>query len=620
MAKALREFKKTMDFIVKKFGKPEEIIIELSREIKNSLRKRQYIEGENRKQRDARIKAVKELWENNIAANSRNIEKYLLWINQDKKCPYSGNNISFAQAFNESETQIDHIIPQAIGGPNVFANKVLAFTGENFKKGDNVPYGWKFAKDIDEYSALGKSNKTKRKAGEQTEKFGSHSPLINFVQHLWTLYNKEQRGYYNQKKHKFEPTQKGKIILQKINNLLIKPEDIKDDFANRQNQETAWIGKIVMGWCEDICLKENITPSFGALTAYLRQQLCFDRILPNVRIAENKPLFDDADNEFDKEIWQELFAEPELKFQDAKALKEDFKKHLENLPQENKPNNNSDKQKEFRHFCADKRSEYKFNKRCDHRHHAVDAAIIGLCDRSMLQRASTHNARYGTLRQIKSKDGNKENDIKGFLAEANIAPLYAPIKRQVQKYLTGYAVWHKPDHFPSGAFFDQTAYGVCYDKKDKEIKRLTIRQNLEKILNKEKNKDKFIEKLKIVIFGDKVKEEIIKQLEKRLSEGLSLEEAFLGKKGDVNDGLFYRGNRIKSLKVLYKEKYLMSFNPEIDGKILLNTPTKDGKPRSKYYQNAGYACMDFDIQSKERIRTIPIWKYQKECKNIPISK
>jgi CRISPR-associated endonuclease Csn1 len=633
MAKALREFKRTMDFVVKKFGKPDEIIIELSREIKNSLRKRQYIEGENKKQRAERLEAVKELQENNIPANARNIEKYLLWLEQDKKCPYSGNNIIFAQAFSESETQIDHIIPQAIGGPNIFANKILAFTKENKEKSDKVPYSWKFAKDIDEYSALSKSNKTKRKAGERIEIFGSHSPLINLIQHLWTLYNKEKNGYYNQKKHKYEPTQKGKIILQKINNLLIKPEDIKDEFANRQNQETAWIGKIVMDWCEDICQQEKITPSFGTLTAYLRQQLHFDRVLPHVRIAENKPLFDDNDppKELNKKVWQELFAEPQLNYKDAKALKEDFEKHLENLPQENKPSTDSDKQKEFRHFCADKRNEYKFNKRCDHRHHAVDAAIIGLCDRSMVQRASTHNARHGTLHKykyIKFENGKEvEVVVKGFLGtdgeenknEKSFAPLYNELRKQTQKYLTGYAVWHKPDHFPSGAFFDQTAYGVCKDKEDSEIERLTIRQSLEKILNKEKNADKVIEKLKLVVVGDTIKEELVRQLKERMGKGLSLEEAFLGKKDDVNDGLFYRGNKIKSVKVLYKEKYLMSFSPEIDGKIQLSTSAKDGKFRSKHYQNAGYACMDFDTQSNERAGTIPIWKYQRECENKPVS-
>jgi len=591
MAKSLREFKRTMDYAVHKFGRPEEIVIELSRDIKNSLKRRQYLEGENKKLRTERLKAIGELRDNNITASSKNIEKWLLWEEQNHKCPYSGKEINFVTAFDENKTQVDHIIPQAIGGPNIFANKVLVFADENKNKSDKVPYEYKFKEDIDACNEHCKNNKKLKKEEKETQKFGSHSPLINLVQNLWELYNKEKKGFYNQKNHKWDPSQKGKRILQKINNLLIKPENVKEEFAARQNQETAWIGKIVMNWCGDIC--PNITPSFGRLTAYLRGELGFDKVLPIIRIKEGKVLYDEDDNEIDRDKWIELFEKGRLNYKDSVALKEEFEKHILSLP--TPPNNDDDKQKEFLEFCTDKRLDYKFYKRCDHRHHAVDAAVIGLCNRSMVQRASTHNAKHGTLYTIKNRNGEIEQ--KAFLADENIAPVYAPLKEQVQAYLTDYVVWHKPDHYPSGKFFDETAYNV--KEKDGE-KRFVIRQTLEKVLNKEKNKDKFIKKLEEVIVGEEIKKEVIRQLNERLNRGMSLEEAFIG--NGEKGYLTFRKNRIKKLNVFYKEKYLIKYNEATDKQV----------DNIKYYQNAGYACMDFDKNTGRFIKAIPVWKYSTE--------
>ena len=60
--KALREFKREMDFIIRKMGeKPAEITIELSREIKNSLARRKYLETENRNMEKERIEAATKL-------------------------------------------------------------------------------------------------------------------------------------------------------------------------------------------------------------------------------------------------------------------------------------------------------------------------------------------------------------------------------------------------------------------------------------------------------------------------------------------------------------------------------------------------------------------------------
>ena len=219
VSRALAEFRRVMAYTLHKFGQPAEVVVELSRDIKNSLRRRQFLEGQNKIQADARKDAIAELQANHTLVSPRNIEKYLLWKEQDEMCPYSGRSISFGQAFDEKQTQVDHIIPQRgeIGGPNVFENKVLAFTDENKDKSNRLPYEWKFQADIDDYLALQATNKQKKKNKEAVNyDFGRHSTLINFVQHLWALYSKEKKGYYSARDHKYKPRKEGRVFCAKL--------------------------------------------------------------------------------------------------------------------------------------------------------------------------------------------------------------------------------------------------------------------------------------------------------------------------------------------------------------------------------------------------------------------
>lgn len=611
MSRALAEFYRVLNYIIHKYGQPDEIVVELSREIKNSLRRRQWLEGQNRLQADERKKAIAALQQGHVLVSSRNIEKYLLWEEQNHLCPYSGQPISFAQAFDERQTQVDHIIPQRgeIPGPNVFENKVLALTQENKEKSNRLPYEWKFRQDIEDYLAFQKDKKAKRKKGEDAGgSFGNHSPLINFVSHLWMLYNKEKGGYYSAREHKRKPTQKGARILRKINNLLATPAQVKQDFSNRQNQETAWIGKIVLDWCKDICPK--VTPSYGGLTAYMRAQLHFDRILPLVRIAEHKPLYDKDDNEIDPAKWQALYSAHSLPYDQAPSLQEDFGKFCASLP--TPPLTPADKQKCFAAFCREQRTQLQFNKRCDHRHHAVDAAVIGLCNLSLVQRASRHNAKYGTLNTIEwiNADGthDKTKDIPGFMPE-NI-PQYAAIWEEVKKRLTDYVVWHKPDRLPAGKFFDETAYNVQQkDGAERFVKRTPLSSFLKGDAQKTKaNLDK-------LLFSDTIKQVILEQFQQRLDQGMTAEEALCGRKNDPQDGIYYRGHKVKQVKYMYLVgRGIREFDPNADKKI--TTTDQGGKIHQKAYQNYGYACMDFDAKTGKRVALIPIWKYA-SCKTVP---
>lgn len=622
ISRALAEFYRVMAYVLHKYGNPQEIVVELSRDIKNSLAHRQELEKQNTERSNERLTAVHFLQENHILVSSRNIEKYLLWEEQAHICPYSGQNIGVAQVFDEKTTQIDHIIPQRgdIGGPNVFENKVLVFSNENKAKSNRLPYEWKFKDDIDAYIAYQNEKRTRRKKGEKTElEFGNHSPLINFVQHLENLAENKPNHYWSMRDRKYRYTKKGKLMLRKIKNLLMTPEELKQDFSNRQNQQTAWIGKIVLDWCKDICPK-GVIASSGALTAYMRHALQFDKILPRVRLAENKPLYDKDNKEIDGARWHLLF-DKDLKLSDTfvdeklavawEKLKMDFGQYKQNLSLEDFPHNTKDEEKCFQNFCREQRLLCSFYKRCDHRHHAVDAAIIGLCSRSMVQRANTHHAKYGTLDVIKAYDekGNrlKDQDIAGF--EIPDIPYCATLLQNLQQRLTDYVVWHKPDHLPSGKFFDQTAYNIHEEKGEKEG-RFLVRASLEKFLksnNKLRTPKELLSYLREVLYGDTLKQSILEQLEKRLAQGMTTKDALCGM--SENDGIFYHGNKVKKVRYMYKEKYFVVFSDGKDVKVIHQD--SGGVKHKKFYQNAGFACADFDIKTGKLVNTIPIWQYSK---------
>lgn len=614
ISRALAEFYRVMNYIVKKYGLPEEIVVELSRDMKKSLQQRKWLEGQNKQRAQLRQEAVAELQKGQVLVTPRNIEKYLLWKEQDEKCPYSGNHISFSQAFDENYTQIDHIIPQRgeIAGPDVFENKVLVFKQENLKKSNQLPYQWKFQEDIDAYLAFLKTEKEnykkakKNKAPVEKATFGYDSSLINFVIHLQQLYKKEEKGYLSPKDHKWKPTQRGVRIARKIHNLLITPEELKEDFNNRQNQETAWIGKIVLGWCKDICSK--VTPSFGGLTSYLRGHLHFNRVLPHVRLLEEKDLFDKDNHIIEPEKWTELFDTDRLEYSESKALKSDFEAYCRLL--DTKPQTKTDFDEAFKNFRREQRTLLQFNKRCDYRHHAVDAAVIGLCDLSMIKRAADHHARYGTLEKIEYTDENgvrdKSKDIPGFLVD-DIAQYHA-IRQELEKRLAHYVVWHKPDHFPAGKLFDETAYNV---KKKENMARFVHRAPLQSFLkanNKLRTKTELISHLESVIFGEEIKQAVLKQLQARLDAGMTAEEALCGQKDNPQDGIYYRGKKVQKLQYMYKERFLAQFAPGVD-KEVIHTDL-GGKKHHKFYRNYGYACIEFDFKTGRIVKLIPLWSYQ----------
>jgi CRISPR-associated endonuclease Csn1 len=95
--------------------------------------------------------------------------------------------------------------------------------------------------------------------------------------------------------------------------------------------------------------------------------------------------------------------------------------------------------------------------RSDHRHHAIDAAVIALTDRGTLQRVTEANRRAGGIY------GADEDGAKKLLKD--FKEPWDGFYREMERKVAGIVVSHRPDHGPEGRLHEDTAYKVSDHRK-----------------------------------------------------------------------------------------------------------------------------------------------------------
>lgn len=137
--RALTELRKVVNAIVREYGKPYEIRIELARELKKPRQERLEATKKNRtRQREREDIAGRILRECGLSNPSRkDIEKARLHEECGGICPYTGRPIPFSTLFDNSEFDVEHIIPRSRYPDDSFQNKTLCYLPENrdVKKG-----------------------------------------------------------------------------------------------------------------------------------------------------------------------------------------------------------------------------------------------------------------------------------------------------------------------------------------------------------------------------------------------------------------------------------------------------------------------------------------------------
>lgn len=131
---------KVINAVIRKYGSPQSVHIELSREMSKSFKERDKASKameSRRKQNETFMNEIKGLGV--LSPTGQDIIKYRLWKEQNECCLYSGEKIPVKELFTDSY-EVDHIIPYSISLDDRYVNKVVVKRKENRKKGNRLPY------------------------------------------------------------------------------------------------------------------------------------------------------------------------------------------------------------------------------------------------------------------------------------------------------------------------------------------------------------------------------------------------------------------------------------------------------------------------------------------------
>ncbi len=141
----LRQLEKLVNAIITVHGRPDEIVVELARELNLSEDDKKKHDARIRKDTQAAIARGEKLEAggfDNTGAN-RALMKQWEELNPsnplDRRCPYCAQQIGIKMLFS-GEADIDHIIPYSRSLDDSSGNKVVAHRHCNRAKGNNTPY------------------------------------------------------------------------------------------------------------------------------------------------------------------------------------------------------------------------------------------------------------------------------------------------------------------------------------------------------------------------------------------------------------------------------------------------------------------------------------------------
>ncbi|HLN52734.1 MAG TPA: type II CRISPR RNA-guided endonuclease Cas9 [Lentimicrobium sp.] len=245
--KILNQMVNLINAIIDKYGKPDEIRVELARELKQSKEERNETDKEINKRERENDNIKKRLSEYGLRGTKNNIIKWRLYEeidNEDKKlnaiCIYCGQPISLLQALKGEEVDVEHIIPKAKIFDDSQSNKTLAHKKCNKNKNDMTAYDFM---------------KTK-----------PESDFNEYIERINTLYA-------------------AKIIsATKRNKLLMSEDKIPDNFIDRQLRESQYIAKKAKEILQGIC--HNVYSTSGTVTSELRHLWGWDEVTMNLQLKK----------------------------------------------------------------------------------------------------------------------------------------------------------------------------------------------------------------------------------------------------------------------------------------------------------------------------------------------
>ncbi|HEY2881349.1 MAG TPA: type II CRISPR RNA-guided endonuclease Cas9, partial [Pirellulales bacterium] len=240
VARALSELRKVVNAIIRAYGKPAQIRLELARDLKKSRKDRQEIQSmikANEKSRDgAKQQILREFSEK--FCTPHNILKLRLAEECHWLCPYTGKPIDMQSLIGDHpQFDVEHIYPFSWSLDNSFSNKTLC----------HVDYNRHTKKNLTPFKAAGGS------PGWQE--------IVNRVRRF-----------------------SGSAARTKLNRFL--NEEVEPDFCQRQLTETRYISRLAAQYLEllyggraNLEHEQKVFVRTGGSTSYLRAELKLNTLL-----------------------------------------------------------------------------------------------------------------------------------------------------------------------------------------------------------------------------------------------------------------------------------------------------------------------------------------------------
>ncbi len=340
----LNQVRLVVNALIKRYGHPNEVIVEIARDLKRSKDQRdedtkRQAENQRRNQRHrTAIAGILNVSEERV--KGADLQKMVLWEElsfdpADRRCPYSGVQISAVMLLSD-EVEIEHILPFSQTLDDSLNNKTVAMRQANRIKGNNTPW-----------DAFGK----------QTQSGFDFAAIL-------------QRAELMPKSKRYRFAEDG---LQRW---------LKEDkgFLARALNDTKHLSKIAREYVSLIC-PQNTRVIPGQMTAMLRGKFGLNDVL--------------------------------------------------SLTGEKNRN--------------------------DHRHHAVDACVIGVTDQGLLQRFAQASA------SARERQLNRLVD--------NMPLPWDSYRAHVERAVNNIWVSHKPDHSYEGSMMEETTYGIMRDGNIKQKRK-----------------------------------------------------------------------------------------------------------------------------------------------------
>lgn len=252
----LNQLRRVVNRLIDTFGHPDQIVLELARELKQNAEQKEREQKRNRENRDANEKRAMKLEELKIPNDGEARARLKLFEEQLKAgngvalCPFSGRPIGIERLFSP-EIEIEHILPWSRTLDDGPANKVLCYRDMNRRKRGHAPY----------------------------EAFGPHrtsdAEWAEIAARAETLPPNKRWRFKSDAMDQFEKGAAGGLSAQEREEM-----GLGKGFLARQLNETKYLSRLAKGYLNHICLRfdartgervyGDVYVTTGTLTGLLR--------------------------------------------------------------------------------------------------------------------------------------------------------------------------------------------------------------------------------------------------------------------------------------------------------------------------------------------------------------